>query len=397
MSKKWKWLHIYQMGRILGILWLIGSICLTSKGSTVVAETKLSNPLDSTLPDPLLPSQKVKRPLSSFEKYRIKREIVKLDREAKTELESENGDRAFSLWYRVLRLQRRIGVSEEVVALGNIGEIAWSENRGEDVRMIFNRLEDIQQQAKKDNNLDSLLLNNLGTAYQQVRYLDQAISIYQQLLVKARKDDSLVKERDNLEVLGKLHLARFDYNSAAPVYQELLKLNNTETNENYLKNLRLIYDHTAQLDKSIAIKKELAEIYLDRQQITELATIQIDIADDYTALQNTQQAEAYYQQALSLAESTKQLAIASQALTKLAILYRQRDRIEKMISTYQELITIQQQTYDLYGWMDSCDRLAQIYQVQGNLAQAKDFWQQGLQLAQTLNYRVNYFEKQLNN
>jgi tetratricopeptide (TPR) repeat protein len=396
MSKKWKWLYFYQMGRILGIIWLVGLICLTSKGFTVVAETKLSAPLDPTLSDPLLPSKKIKRPLSSFEKYRIKREIVKLDQEAKTELTSGNGDRAFSLWYRVLRLQRHIGVVEEIVALGNIGEIAWSENRGEDMRIIFNRLEDIQQQAKKDNHLDVLLLNKLGTAYQQVRYLDKAITIYRELLIKARKEDFLVKERDNLEVLGKLYLARFDYQSAEPIYQELLQLNN-KNSEIYLQNLRLIYARTDQITKGITIKKELAELYSNRQQITQLATLQINIADDYTALQKPQEAEAYYQQALSLAKSNKQLAIASQALTRLAILYRQRDRLEDTIKTYQQLIAIQQQTYDLYGWMDTYDRLAKIYQVQGNLAQARDFWQQGLQLAQTLNYRIDYFKKQLNN
>ncbi len=64
----------------------------------------------------------------------------------------------------------------------------------------------------------------MAKAYQQVRYLDKAINIYQQLLVNSKKADDLIAEQKNLEILGELYLARFDYQESADIYQELLDL-----------------------------------------------------------------------------------------------------------------------------------------------------------------------------
>ena len=363
--------NIIQKGlnyRSLKLIWLIGLtgfIYFQAGYSNVAAQTTPSPALDSNSPDPLLPNL-IERPLTSFEKYRIAKEITKINEAAKIELEKGNGGAAFSLWYRELRLQRAVDRLLEIKSLGKVGDIAWQENRGSDVRVIANRLIEIQREETTSKAIDLELLNSLGTAFQQVRYLDKAIDIYQQILLNARQEDSLKDQVNTLEILGELYLARFDYTQAATTYEDLLTLVSTESpvidnNEareaTYLDNLIAIYDRTAQLDKAIAIKKQMTTKYLAAQKIAPLANLNMAIAQDYENLKQPKTAIQYYQQALTIASNSLQLAIASEALTKIAELYQQSDRLDNALQSYQKLIPIQQQSYDYYGLMNTYDRI----------------------------------------
>ena len=402
--------NIIQKGlnyRSLKLIWLIGLtgfIYFQAGYSNVAAQTTPSPALDSNSPDPLLPNL-IERPLTSFEKYRIAKEITKINEAAKIELEKGNEEAAFSLWYRELRLQRAVDRLLEIKSLGKVGDIAWQENRGSDVRVIANRLIEIQREETTSKAIDLELLNSLGTAFQQVRYLDKAIDIYQQILLNARQEDSLKDQVNTLEILGELYLARFDYTQAATTYEDLLTLVSTESpvidnNEareaTYLDNLIAIYDRTAQLDKAIAIKKQMTTKYLAAQKIAPLANLNMAIAQDYENLKQPKTAIQYYQQALTIASNSLQLAIASEALTKIAELYQQSDRLDNALQSYQKLIPIQQQSYDYYGLMNTYDRIGKIHLKLNNHPEALLAFERGLKLAQSLKYRVDYFRDRIN-
>ncbi len=365
---------------------------------TTIARSNNLHPLEVTQPDHLLPPASSDRPLSAFEISRIEREIERIERQAKTQLATGDVEGAFTLWYRELRLQRAVGNLAEVSALGRIGSIAWQQNRGFDLRAIAKRLTKIYTAAATTNNLTPALLQELGTAYQQVRYLDRAIDIYQQIVNRARATEDLELERESLEILGKLYLDLFDYTEAAKVYEELLAKADLELADDeaiYLNKLATIYDRNGQLKRAIAVKTRLAEKYTREQNTKELAAIELAIARDYKELNSPKKAIAYYRQAYSFAADTQQLALATEALSELALLYQQQGKIEEAIATYQQQIKLQQQAYDYYGWMETCDRLGKIYRDLNNYDRAKFFYQQGLKLALSLNYRVNYFTNQI--
>lgn len=390
--------------KIIFLTYCLGMIGFLADPEVVIAQTHLANPLEISHSDPLIPRGYGKRPLTSFEKYRIEQAIVQLNKTAQAELAQGNGDKAFKLWYRQLRLTRIIKTEREIKALGEIGAIAWKENRGADVRHIAKRLITIQQETITKKSLSSPdLLHKFATAYQQVRYLDQAIDIYQQILANSRKADDLIAEQKNLEILGKLYLARFDYQEAAGIYQELLALTpvtNQESEEinrvdSYLITLIDIYDRTYQTDKAIEARKRLIKKYTDAKKINKTPALEIQIARDYETLKQSDKAIQAYDQAFYLAFKVQQLAIASDALIRLGKIYQKSDRSNDAIATYNKLIQVQQQSYNYHGLINSYDTLGKIYLTLNQKTKAKKHFQQGLELAKSVNYKVKYLSNQI--
>ena len=391
-------------GKIL-FLALVLSASGIFPGTRMMAESPATNPLEVKIDqsDPVIPLGYGKRELSSFEKYRIQKAITELNLLANEQLQQGKQNKAFELWYRQLKLTRVIDTEAEIEALGEVGAIAWQENRGSDVRNIAERLIEIETELTASESPDLELLNKFSTAYQQVRYLDRAVSIQAMITKISRRSDdySLATEEANLLALGKLYLAKFDYQNAAIIYQSLLSLNNEnpqlKTNnkvEQYLISLINIYHRTGQANQSLASKKQLVKHYQQTKRFNKIAKIEIAIAQDYAALEKIPQAIAAYERTVKLSEQTNQLAIANDALSKLAQLYRARGQNPQAISTYVSLVKLQQQSYDYYGLLNTYDVLGTIY-LASNQKKAKQYFRQALELAQSLNYRINYFKSKI--
>ncbi|MBE9044180.1 tetratricopeptide repeat protein [Pleurocapsales cyanobacterium LEGE 10410] len=362
----------------------------------VLSQTQPVNPLEVEVKnDPLIPDRPSKRELTSLEKYRIGQTILELDRTAKAELEQGNTEVAFELWYRQLRLSRVLDPVKEIESLGKIGAIAWQENRGRDVRNIAERLIMIQE-GTAEKSLSYELLERLATAYQQVRYLDKATEIYQQLLRNSRRKDDLAAIEEDLVALGKLYLARFDYRQAAAIYQELLALSDRQSEKQtiYLNTLVNIYDRTAQTERAIAVRQRLIQQY-DDTQLNKIADLEIAIARDYQTSNQTERAIAAYNRAFKTASQTKRLATASDALSELGKLYRESERIDEAIASYIKLLQVQQQSLNYYGLINTYDTIGKLYLKSGQPTKARQSFQQGLELAKSLNYRVEYFNNQI--
>ena len=336
--------------------------------------------------DRLIPPGYGTRELTSFEKYRLEETISELDRAAEAQLEQGNADAAMKLWYRRLMLTRALDPILEIEALGKVGAIAWKENRGTDVRNIAERLSAIEEELT--GKISFAELNKLATAYEQVRYLDKATGIYQQVVVNERKNSPITQEK--LKTLGELYLARFKYSQAADIYQELLSL--TEVNEPkqvvYLQNLADIYDRISQPEQAIAVKQRLIALSADTQT-SKIADLQIAIARDYETLNQTDEAIEAYNRALEIAFTDRELATASDILSRIGEIYQDKE-IDKAIATYNRLLEVQQQSYNDYGMLDTYDTLGKIY-LDLDKTKSRQYFQQGLELATSLNYKVEYF------
>jgi tetratricopeptide (TPR) repeat protein len=382
------------------LVYLLSISSLVFIPEQVIAQMQPANSLMVDRDEPLIPDSYGKRELTSFEKYRIERVIVKLNQTAQAELEKDNQDKAFKLWYRQLRLSRVLSIETEIKALGEIGAIAWSENRSTDVRNLANRLTEIQGEITTTKKFTPELLDKLARAYQQVRYLDQAVNIYRQILTNSRKSNDLIAQEKNLQTLGQLYLARFDYQKAADIYQQLLTLSNQKPVEQnqvniYLVTLSDIYQRTEQIDKAIATRKRLIQKYNAAQKANKIPALEIAIARDYETLKQLEQAIKVYNNTFEIAFQTQQLAIASEALTRLGKLYQQSEQINLAISTYNKLLQVQQQTYNYYGLINTYDILGKIHLNLNQKSQAKQYFQQGLEIAKSLNYQVEYFNNQI--
>jgi tetratricopeptide (TPR) repeat protein len=355
------------------------------------------NPLETTTPDSLTPS--LRRNLTPLQRRRLRENLDELNEEAKAELEAGNDDQAFKIWYRELRLRRFLGQLEEIEALGRVGASAWDKSRNEDVKIITKRLQNVQKEAEAETSLTPELLTAFAEAYQQVHSLDDLINIQQKILANTRQEKDVKAEEETLNILGKLYLSKFAYPQAAEVYHQLLNLaqaqSNTYTEGIYLQQLAEIYTQALQPENAVKIKEDLVKSYLTNKKITAIPPLKIAIGSDYEALSQPEKASQNYQEAFSLAWTLQQFSHAEEALTKLGNLYHNYEEDNYALQIYQKLIQVQQQSYNYYGLMNTYDRIGKIYLSQKNYPQALISFRQGLEVARSLSYQVDYFLSQI--
>jgi tetratricopeptide (TPR) repeat protein len=359
-------------------------------------------PLEISPSDPLIPDAVLKgqRPISPLELFRLKPALDRLNNNAMDRLNAGAPEEAFEIWYREIRLRRILGVLEEINALGRVGEIAWQETRKTDTQIITKRLVEIQQEAETNGEMNLELMIALGEAYQKVRNPQRALVIYQNQLLIAKAKGDLKEQETILRIMGQLHLAWFDYPNAAKTYEELLFMArsqlNTVNETFYLQQLAYIYKQSIQPENALRIKQEILQSYLETQQLALIPKIKIEIGGDYEALGELEKASQEYQEAFGLAWSLGQMSVSGDALQKLGDLYLANDHDEYALKIYQELLKIKQQAYDFYGLMNTYNQIGKIYLENQNYPQALIAFEQGLVLAQSLSYQVEYFANQIN-
>jgi tetratricopeptide (TPR) repeat protein len=363
------------------------------------------NPLELTAPDPLLPGG-LQRPLSESERQTLRTALDQLNTEAIAKYRSGDVIGAFEIWNRELRLRRALGFLEEIQALGRVGDIAWRQNLNPQVRVITNRLSAIQTQVQRPLKNQVTLPDRaqifpaLGIAYQQVRSPGLALNVYQQMLTEARTRKDAIAEFNLLNTIGQLNLSWFDYPQAIASYEELLRLarsrNDTQNVAAILVQLAYVHEQAKQPAQAIPYQQQLIETYQSNpQQALLVPALKIRQGDNFVASKQLDAAEKAYQEAFQLAQPLGQLAYASDALRKLGALYRSNNRLDAALQVFEYLTSVQQQAYDTFGVMDAYDQMGQIQMQRNAPGEAVKAFQQGLEVAKQINYRVDYFTQQL--
>ncbi len=395
----WMWRLCVQWGVRYGA---VGAIALSGMVAVPMARADEPaafppNPLDLTEPDPLLPELVVDRPLSPQERRVLTEALNQLQLQAEQTLSAGNIPGAIEIWNRELRLRRVLGVSEEVPALSRVGEIAWRESQTTEVRLITERLEQIEQEelAKTPPSFEQLLL--IADAYQKMRAIQPAIAAYNRILLEAQQRGDRAIEQRALLALAEMHLAWFNYPESAAAYEQLLTLvqGNTALEVEYMGQLAYAYELGNQLEAAIAIQQRLVRVYQQQQDYLRIAPIKINIGDNYLALNRLDLAAPSYQEAFSVARGTQQYGFAGDALQRLATLYRSLSRWQDALVVYQLLIDVEQQSYNTLGIMNAYDNIGQVHRQLGNTTQAIAAFRRGLQFAQELNYKIGYFNTQI--
>lgn len=381
------------------------------------------NPLESTEPDPLLPNPPaVGDFLSETQRERLAPELDRLNEEALILLEQGDPFGAFNLWTRELRLRRYFGLLPEIAALQRVGLIAWNNNQRLYLQFLVERLEEILQQIKSEETPDLEILEALGTAFKETRSKELAIETYQTILDYARQQEKILQEERALSEMGQVYLNWLDYQAAAQVYEELLETQqqikllrsegilppppppqvnaegetiNQPSEVQSLENLSFIYGQLEQPLKSIAAKERLVGYYLQLENFQPIPDLKLAIGSDYEQLGQLQQASQNYQEAYTVATTIQQLANASEALGRLARLYRSQEQTKTALELYQAQLLIEQQSYNFYGMMNVYDNLGQLYFDQKAYQRALAAYRQGLQIAQQLKYREDHFVKRI--
>lgn len=378
-------------------LWVQGIVmmgCLSFMLIPVCAQTPFENPLEvEEFDDPLLPNPPIDRPLSPLEKFRLEEELERLNQDAKLLYQEGKVQLAFEVWYRELRLRQQLDLIPEVIALGRVGEVAWSENRSLDFRNIRERLRDIEMIAKQENQRQVLVV--LAESYEKMREIEGSIEVYQFLLDDSENPNQL------LEKIALLYRSRFDYSSAINVYQTLLS--QAESNGNpqnvipYFIQLKTLYQENGNLHQTIVITERLISLYQQENNQQPLPALLVSLGEIYTQVGELAKANQIYREAFDLAWSQQKALIASEALENLAQLYQSRNSIEMTLEIYEQLLIVQEYAVDYYGLMITYDKIGEIHQQFDRLTEARNAYENALKLAQSLSYQETYFQEKIQN
>jgi tetratricopeptide (TPR) repeat protein len=357
-----------------------------------VADRASAAPPDRFEPNPLtLPVA-----LPTAPSPELQRQIVGLNQQAIAALKAGNPKAAFALWNQQLRLSRVFGPIAEVKALASVGQVAWDRSDTQQVRYISQRLQQIQTQGDGSE----ALLTELAAAYQVIRAPELALPIYDAALKQAQQPPNPLRLFQLYNRIAQTHLDWFSYAKAAKVYGELLtvaKAQDDRPNQMaYAYQLAYVHEQAKQPVGAIAAWETLMPLYAATPEPVLLARLQTQLANQYRLNQQLELAEKTYQAAYRTAEAQQQPGFGGDALRQLGSLYRQQKRMDAAIQVYDFLTTFETESgLNRYNTMDAYDRLGQVRLETQDKPGAIAAFQQGLQLAQGLNYRVDYFTERL--
>jgi len=402
-------------------LWLCAGSIASAQTNPPGLDQFSPNPLEITTPDPLNPAGES---LSSSQRDELTAALEQLNLEAAAKLQAGDGVGAFDIWFRELRLRRYLGPAAEIAALSRVGSVAWSSGKNIELQLITKRLEAIYKQVKSQVPIDLDLLQPLAAAFGQVRAKGPTVEVYQQILENARQNQDILAEGRILKAIGLIHINWLSYEKAAPVYEELATLiqenralfaaNSAVPNSavvagngappqpvtpptevDTLRQLAYVYQQSKQPLKAIAAREKLASVYLNLQNPSAIPPLKIAIATDYQSIGQINLAAQYYQEAYNLAVPIQQYAQASEALDKLALLYRAQKQWEPTLRIYQMQLLLEERAYNWYGLMNAYDNIGQVYQEMKAYDKALESYQKGLELAKRLGHRKEYFDKKI--
>ncbi|HSF74521.1 MAG TPA: tetratricopeptide repeat protein [Microcoleus sp.] len=402
-------------------LWLCAGSIASAQTNPPGLDQFSPNPLEITTPDPLAPANES---LSSTQRDELTAALEELNLEAAAKLQAGDGAGAFEIWFRELRLRRYLGPAAEIAALSRVGSVAWSNGKNLELQLITKRLQAIQKEVKSQVPLNTELLPVFAAAFQQVRAKGPTVEVYQEILENARQKQDILTEGQILKAIGLIHINWLSYDKAAPVYEELATLiqenralfaaNSAVQNSavvagngappqpvtpptevETLRQLAYVYQQSKQPLKAIAAREKLASVYLNLQNPSAIPPLKIAIASDYQTIGQINLAAQYYQEAYNLAVPIQQYAQASEALDKLALLYRAQKQWEQTLRIYQMQLLLEERAYNFYGLMNTYDKIGQVYQEMKAYTKALESYQKGLEVAKKLGHRQEYFAKKI--
>ncbi|MGA1264599.1 MAG: hypothetical protein ACO331_11970 [Prochlorothrix sp.] len=357
------------------------------------------DPLNPVTTDPLFPAILQSRPFSPLERQAFQTQLEALDTQAQAAYEEGESLTAFTLWFRLLRLQPFLeDPLEEVTTLGRVGELAWEQGQSAWVVTITDRLvaletellapgpsaidpnlrtnPDLTADPSLDRNpsLDpdrSLLQLAFARSYGQVRALPQAIALTQQLLSTARDRQDLTAQVLTLAQLSQLQAGSLDYIAAAQTTAELLDLvqANPSLDLRPLRLWRTPRPRTGPAATAPPPRLNRAKVRLqEEQRLWEDRAVFWDLAQDWSiALEAQRDLAVFYSRA---AVTEPDLALkAPESLVKQAQYQALLGDRDGAIATYRQAYS-QAQTLKLYEVArEILQDLISLYRVEENLDQ----------------------------
>lgn len=360
-----------------------------------IRDTFLADPLQDTPRDHLLPDPPVARPLSPLEKVQLDADLNDLDQRASALWADRQAEAAIELWMREVRLRRILGLDTELATIQRVGQRVWEAGQTQEIQLLTLRLRQIQAQLATPDPTNLEHWESLATVFEILGEPVDAIAAYQQLAAVAQANGEGDRYLTYLEQIGGLQTAWFFFPDAAMTYQQLAQLALARTDPAasipYLRQAITSHEQAQQFQAAAVTQQNLLNIYETLGLQSFIPQLQQQIADNYRILGEIEAASEYYQVAYTGAILLKQFAVAHQSVQSLIDLYRAQDRWPEVIYLYEQLILVDQKSYNAYGIMATFAQLGLLYEDLEEPEQALMAFREGLVLARHLNYQEAFF------
>ena len=399
---------------------LRGEVAIAQQVDPKARQEFLSDPLTAQPRDPLLPVITVDRPPSPLELLALKEKLDQLHQLAQEQLAAGQIDEAFASLLREVRLRRVLGPVAEFNTLAPVAALAWEQQRSPEVQLLTLRMRKIwaamqadlasfeetdSDQADTDSpslleasaEPDIAVLSAIAQTFIDLRDTDNAVAVYRQII------DSLVAEGSDPTAvqrgLAAYQLSWFRFADAADVYLVLLDSAKSQGNQaleiEYLKQLVYSYQQANSLENAARAQTDLVTLYQVTGEEEPLPNLLLAIAQNYRALNWTNDAIAYYRSAYSAAQRFEQFSISAQVLRDLGGVYRSIALTDEALVAYNLLVPVEAQAYNDYGMMNAYDDIGQLERREGNSSEALQAFEKALAIANRLGLDEAYFVDQI--
>ncbi len=401
----------------------------TAEDSATASARSAPNTLEPDPEDELLPAGAAEGKLSPSDIQKIRLNAARLDQEAETAYGEGKPAQAYRLWFRALRLLQYGEADEEIVALGRIGARAWTEGRAPESQAIAQRLlvldGEAEVQTKAVNPSQTAREQTLSTqeklalAHEQVGAIDPAIARYEWLLEQNQQLKRADPETQLIDKLTQLNLARLNYPSATRYTQTQLERlrrhprKNPQTETQLVEQLVYLHEQNGNWEAAIAQQQVLlkrANLPPDNPE-TSLPSLSQNSPESalspqrpalLLAIGRNQEraglgiaATQTYQEAYRTAQLQQQFDVSHKSLVSLATIYETQSQIGDALTVYNVLRRVDELSYNLFGLLQTYERMGQLQLQQGNSPEARRSLQQARHIAEQLDYRVDEIQVQL--
>lgn len=211
-----------------------------------------------------------------------------------------------------------------------------------------------------------------------------ALNAYQKALVLSQKMANKQLESSLLGNIGNIHADLKEYDKALTNYRAYLStsqsLNNRPDEIKALSNIAVVYNDTENFEEGVSyLEKALALAKLEENKLF-IAAITNNLALAYKKLGQNEKALAHYQEAADLAQQIGNKYIEASALNSIGKINVLLNNYERAETNARQALSLSKEIGAVEWESDSWEVLSQVFEHNGNMAEALDAYKEHVQL-----------------
>ena len=211
-----------------------------------------------------------------------------------------------------------------------------------------------------------------------------ALNAYQKALVLSQKMANKQLESSLLGNIGNIHADLKEYDKALTNYRAYLStsqsLNNRPDEIKALSNIAVVYNDTENFEEGVSyLEKALALAKLEENKLF-IAAITNNLALAYKKLGQNEKALVHYQEAADLAQQIGNKYIEASALNSIGKINVLLNNYERAETNARQALSLSKEIGAVEWESDSWEVLSQVFEHNGNMAEALDAYKEHVQL-----------------